>query len=68
MSHSNDIKPKEAVYAEQPGTLGSNKNKAASIPVDEAAVEAEAQAEVQQKEAAAAEETIKKEDTSGEAG
>jgi len=56
------------VYAEQPGSLGTNINKAPSVAIDEEKVEAQADEKIEEDEQAAKTDALKKEDTSGEAG
>lgn len=67
---SEDKKPEEApkVFAEKPGSLGSNVNQAPSIPVDENKVEDEAEEKIEEDEEAAKTNAVKKEDSTGEAG
>jgi len=56
------------VYAEQPGSLGSNVNKAPFVPIDEDKVEEQVEEKIEEEEQAAKTDALKKEDTSGEAG
>lgn len=56
------------VYAEKPGSIGSNENKAPSVDIDKASVEQEAAKQLEEDEQKSKSETIQKEDSSGEAG
>ncbi len=68
MSEDKNQKEAPKVFAEKPGSLGSNVNHAPSIPVDENKVEDEAEEKIEEDEQAAKVKAIKKEDSTGEAG
>lgn len=68
MSEAKKQTEESKVYVEKPGSLGTNENKAASVPVDEAKVETEADKKMEEEQQAAKTDALKKEDGSGEAG
>ncbi len=68
MSEAKKQTEESKVYVEQPGSLGTNENGAASVPVDEEKVETEADKKLEEEEQAAKTDALKKEDSSGEAG
>lgn len=68
MSDTNKKKEEPTIFVEQPGTIGSNENTAAAVPVNEAKVEAEAETKLEEEETDAAKDSLKKEDHTGEAG
>ena len=65
-----DKKQEEApkVFAEKPGSLGSNVNQAPAVDVDENKVATEATEKLEEDQQAAKTDEVKKEDSTGEAG
>jgi len=60
--------PRVEIFAEQPGTAPSTKNNKNTISTASEKVEAEAEAKVEEQKQEAKTDTLKKDDSSGEAG